>query len=86
MQGTVLESIDQTVMARLGRFRQKVIRLCIYENKSIYETAIACGCSADKVKRVIKKWKMIRREEQRKALAAQNTQLEESRIPSTSLS
>jgi len=39
----------------MGRFRQKVIRLVVLENKSIYETAIACGCSADKVRRVMKK-------------------------------
>jgi len=43
----------------MGRFRQKVIRLVVLENKSIYETAIACGCSADKVRRVMKKWKAL---------------------------
>lgn len=46
-------------MVRLGRFRQKVIQLAIVEKKSIYETAIACGCTAEKVKRVIKKWKAL---------------------------
>ncbi|MED1853186.1 sigma-70 family RNA polymerase sigma factor [Brevibacillus borstelensis] len=45
----------------MSRFRQKVIRLVIYEKKSIYETAIACGCTAEKVKRVLKKWKAASR-------------------------
>ncbi|EST56391.1 hypothetical protein T458_03540 [Brevibacillus panacihumi W25] len=48
-------------MVQMGRFRQKVIQLAIVEKKSIYETAIACGCTAEKVKRVIKKWKALTR-------------------------
>jgi len=48
-------------MVQMGRFRQKVIQLAIVEKKSIYETAIACGCTAEKVKRVIKKWKALSR-------------------------
>ncbi|GED72818.1 hypothetical protein BRE01_65200 [Brevibacillus reuszeri] len=51
--------MSQQLYEQMGRFRQKVIRLVIFENKSIYETAIACGCSAEKVKRVIKKWKAL---------------------------
>lgn len=51
--------MNQQLYDQMGRFRQKVIRLVILENKSIYETAIACGCSAEKVKRVIKKWKAL---------------------------
>jgi len=43
----------------MSRFRQKVIQMVIYEKKSVYETAMRCGCTADKVKRVLKKWKMI---------------------------
>ncbi|MEJ8548014.1 sigma-70 family RNA polymerase sigma factor [Brevibacillus borstelensis] len=45
----------------MSRFRQKVIRLVVYEKKSVYETAIACGCTVDKVKRVLKKWKAVSR-------------------------
>jgi len=48
-------------MVQMGRFRQKVIQLAIVEKKSIYETAIACGCTAEKVQRVIKKWKALSR-------------------------
>jgi hypothetical protein len=51
--------MENHVLEKMSRFRQKVIRLVIYEKKSIYETAIACGCTAEKVKRVIKKWKML---------------------------
>ncbi|WP_429844972.1 sigma-70 family RNA polymerase sigma factor [Brevibacillus sp. FIR094] len=51
--------MNQQIFEQMGRFRQKVIRLAIFENKSIYETAIACGCTAEKVKRVMKKWKAL---------------------------
>ncbi|MFP3392055.1 sigma-70 family RNA polymerase sigma factor [uncultured Brevibacillus sp.] len=51
--------MNQQLYEQMGRFRQKVIRLVVLENKSIYETAIACGCSADKVRRVMKKWKAL---------------------------
>ncbi|MGN7468608.1 sigma-70 family RNA polymerase sigma factor [Brevibacillus sp. SAFN-007a] len=57
--------MNQQIFEQMGRFRQKVIRLAIYEKKSIYETAIACGCSAEKVKRVLKKWKTLTRSERR---------------------
>jgi DNA-directed RNA polymerase specialized sigma24 family protein len=53
--------MDRQALERMSKFRQKVIRLVIYERKSIYETAIACGCTAEKVKRVIKKWKALQR-------------------------
>ncbi|EJL47202.1 hypothetical protein BAG01nite_21080 [Brevibacillus agri] len=55
--------MNQQIFEQMGRFRQKVIRLAIFEKKSIYETAIACGCSAEKVKRVLKKWKVLTRSE-----------------------
>lgn len=55
--------MNQQAYEKMGRFRQKVIRLVYVENKSIYETAIACGCTAEKVKRVMKKWKAISRNE-----------------------
>lgn len=55
--------MKQQAFETMGRFRQKVIRLVYVENKSVYETAIACGCSAEKVKRVMKKWKAISRHE-----------------------
>jgi CRISPR/Cas system-associated endonuclease Cas3-HD len=45
----------------MSRFRQKVIQLVIVERKSVYEAAIRCGCSADKVKRVLKKWRVLSR-------------------------
>ncbi|QQE73082.1 sigma-70 family RNA polymerase sigma factor [Brevibacillus composti] len=48
---------------KMSRFRQKVIRLVIIEKKSIYETAIACGCTAEKVRRVLKKWRYASRAE-----------------------
>ncbi|MBY0088365.1 sigma-70 family RNA polymerase sigma factor [Brevibacillus sp. M2.1A] len=54
--------MNQQIFEQMGRFRQKVIRLAIFENKSVYETAIACGCSAEKVKRVMKKWKALTKE------------------------
>ena len=53
--------MDRQELERMSKFRQKVIRLVIYEKESIYETAIACGCTAEKVKRVIKKWKALKR-------------------------
>ncbi|WNC16876.1 sigma-70 family RNA polymerase sigma factor [Brevibacillus brevis] len=53
--------MNQQMFESMGRFRQKVIRLVIVEKKSIYETAIACGCTAEKVKRVLKKWKALSR-------------------------
>jgi len=55
--------MNQQAYEKLGRFRQKVIRLVYVEKKSIYETAIACGCTAEKVKRVMKKWKLVSRDE-----------------------
>lgn len=55
--------MNQQAYEKMGRFRQKVIRLVYVENKSIYETAIACGCTAEKVKRVLKKWKALSRNE-----------------------
>ncbi|CAM3443729.1 MULTISPECIES: sigma-70 family RNA polymerase sigma factor [Brevibacillus] len=61
------KSVDQ-----MGRFRKKVIQLAIVEKKSIYETAIACGCTAEKVKRVIKKWKTLSRYEESAAPAHLN--------------
>lgn len=57
--------MNQQIFDQMGRFRQKVIRLAIFENKSVYETAIACGCSAEKVKRVMKKWKALTKEIER---------------------
>lgn len=63
--------MNQQAFDQMGRFRQKVIRLAIMEKKSIYETAIACGCSAEKVKRVLKRWKALSRLET-KALPTQN--------------
>ncbi|WGV62120.1 sigma-70 family RNA polymerase sigma factor [Brevibacillus brevis] len=54
--------MNQQIFEQMGRFRQKVIRLAIFEKKSVYETAIACGCSAEKVKRVMKKWKVLTKE------------------------
>jgi hypothetical protein len=51
--------MEHPVLEKMSRFRQKVIRMVIFEKKSIYETAIACGCTAEKVRRVIKKWKML---------------------------
>ncbi|MGZ0052885.1 sigma-70 family RNA polymerase sigma factor [Brevibacillus gelatini] len=56
--------MSEQIFEQMGRFRQKVIRLAIFERKSIYETAIACGCSAEKVKRVLKKWRTLTRSEQ----------------------
>lgn len=53
--------MELQTLERMSRFRQKVIRLVIFEKKSVYETAILCGCNAEKVKRVIKKWKMLSR-------------------------
>ncbi|QRG69569.1 sigma-70 family RNA polymerase sigma factor [Brevibacillus choshinensis] len=55
--------MNQQAYEKMGSFRQKVIRLVYVEKKSIYETAIACGCSAEKVKRVMKKWKALSRHE-----------------------
>ncbi|MFD2369711.1 sigma-70 family RNA polymerase sigma factor [Brevibacillus sp. GCM10020057] len=55
--------MNQQAFEKMGRFRQKVIRLVYVEKKSIYETAIACGCTAEKVKRVMKKWKLVTRNE-----------------------
>lgn len=63
------KSVDQ-----MGRFRKKVIQLAIVEKKSIYETAIACGCTAEKVKRVIKKWKALSRYDESPASAQLNEQ------------
>jgi DNA-directed RNA polymerase specialized sigma24 family protein len=63
--------MNQQAFDQMGRFRQKVIRLAIMEKKSIYETAIACGCSAEKVKRVMKRWKALSRLET-KALPTQS--------------
>lgn len=63
--------MDNLSLEKFGKFRQKVIRLCVIEKKSIYEAAIACGCSAEKVKRVLKKWKMVQKQEKQKALLAQ---------------
>jgi hypothetical protein len=51
--------MEHPVLEKMSRFRQKVIRMVIFEKKSIYETAIACGCTEEKVRRVIKKWKML---------------------------
>lgn len=55
--------MNRQAFEKMGRFRQKVIRLVYVEKKSIYETAIACGCTAEKVKRVLKKWKFVTRKE-----------------------
>lgn len=71
-------------LEQLGRFRQKVIQLAIVEKKSIYETAIACGCTAEKVKRVIKKWKVLSRSESAAApvhASAQPTKLSKGQHP-----
>jgi DNA-directed RNA polymerase specialized sigma24 family protein len=53
------QTMEKHVLEKMSRFRQKVIRLVIFEKKSIRETAIACGCTEKKVKRVIEKWKML---------------------------
>jgi hypothetical protein len=61
--------LNKIAYDQLGRFRQKVIRLCIIEKKSIYQAAVACGCTPEKIKRVLKKWKMAQKQE-KNALAA----------------
>jgi hypothetical protein len=61
------QTIDPQAFERLGKFRKKVVRLAIIERKSIYETAIACGCTAEKVKRVLKKWRAMSKESSCKA-------------------
>ncbi|WP_400164078.1 sigma-70 family RNA polymerase sigma factor [Brevibacillus sp. TJ4] len=53
------QTVDPQAWERLGKFRKKVVQLAIIERKSIYETAIACGCTAEKVKRVLKKWRAL---------------------------
>ncbi|MDR7318792.1 sigma-70 family RNA polymerase sigma factor [Brevibacillus nitrificans] len=55
--------MNQQAFEKMGSFRQKVIRCVYVEKKSVYETAIACGCTAEKVKRVMKKWKALSRNE-----------------------
>lgn len=60
-------TVNPQTLQQMGRFRQKVIQLAIVERKSIYETAIACGCSAEKVKRVLKKWRAMSKENTRSA-------------------
>ena len=53
------QTVNPDMLRQMGRFRQKVIQLAVVERKSVYETAIACGCSAEKVKRVLKKWRVL---------------------------
>jgi len=56
-------SIERQVFERLGKFRQKVITHRIFQGKSLQATARACGCTPDKVRRVIHKWQMLCRQE-----------------------
>ncbi|MFY0545091.1 sigma-70 family RNA polymerase sigma factor [Brevibacillus sp. H7] len=60
--------MEKKTLEQMSRFRQKVIRLVIFEKKSVYETAILCGCNAEKVKRVLKKWKMLSRLREQESL------------------
>jgi hypothetical protein len=62
--------LHKTAFEQLGSFRQKVIRLCVFEKKSIYQAAVACGCTPEKIKRVLKKWKMMQKQQKKNALAA----------------
>lgn len=69
--------MESTQFHQLNRFRQKVIRMVIMEKKSVYETAIACGCTAEKVKRVLKKWRLLSKHTDKEVVTATTAATEE---------
>lgn len=54
-----LQPIELAVFERLGKFRKKVITLRLIEGKSLEETARACGCRVEKIKRVEQRWNFL---------------------------